>query len=100
VISRDQPIVCTLEGVARPNRLEEWRSALRFVTARTAIPDGMRMTLAPDAPVAEIAGLAAAEQQCCAFFAFAITLDSRGVALEVTAPADARSVLEGLFGPP
>jgi MerR family transcriptional regulator, copper efflux regulator len=98
VISREQPIVCTLEGAALPSRLDEWRALLQFVTERTEIPGGMRVTFGADTSVGEIARLAAAEQQCCGFFSFAITLDARGVALEVTAPADARPVLEGLFG--
>jgi len=44
--------------------------------------------------------LAAAEQDCCQFFTFAITIDSRGVALEVRAPDDALPVLHTLFGRP
>jgi len=42
--------------------------------------------------------LVAAEQDCCQFLRFAITVDVRGVALEVTAPDDARPIVESLFG--
>ena len=42
--------------------------------------------------------LATAEQDCCTFFAFAITVDTRGIALEVRAPRDAFPILEALFG--
>jgi hypothetical protein len=51
-----------------------------------------------DAPLADVARLAAAEQDCCRFFSFALTVDERGVALEVRAPDDALSLVEALFG--
>ncbi|MFM2071566.1 MAG: hypothetical protein RLZZ623_1829, partial [Actinomycetota bacterium] len=44
--------------------------------------------------------LVAAEQHCCQFFTFAITVDGRGVGLEVRCPAAALPVLESLFGLP
>lgn len=44
--------------------------------------------------------MAAAEQDCCRFFAFSVTVDSRGLALEVRAPADADDVVTTLFGRP
>jgi hypothetical protein len=44
------------------------------------------------------ARLAAAEQACCAFFAFAITIDQRGIALEVRAPAAAEEAVTAVFG--
>jgi hypothetical protein len=40
----------------------------------------------------------AAEQDCCQFFEFAITVDRRGVALEVRAAAEAQPIVESLFG--
>ena len=46
----------------------------------------------------ELMRLAAAEQDCCQFFTFAIIVDTRGVALEVRAPDDALPVLQSLFG--
>jgi hypothetical protein len=39
-----------------------------------------------------------AEHDCCPFFGFAVRVDGRGVALEVTAPADAQLLLESVFG--
>lgn len=44
--------------------------------------------------------LVAAEQDCYQFFDFAITVDTRGTALEVRSPADALAVLQSLFGAP
>ena len=40
----------------------------------------------------------AAEQECCMFFRFAITVDTRGVALEVTAPVAPIDQVCSLFG--
>jgi MerR family transcriptional regulator, copper efflux regulator len=91
-------IACTLDGAAMGTRLAEWQALLAVATARVAGADGVRVEFAADAPVAEIARLAAAEQGCCSFFSFAITVDERGVGLEVQAPDDARPVIDALFG--
>jgi hypothetical protein len=47
--------------------------------------------------VGELARLVAAEQHCCAFISFAITVDQRGVALEVRAPDGADRIVTTLF---
>jgi hypothetical protein len=51
-------------------------------------------------PVEELVRLTAAEQDCCGFFAFAVTIDGRGVGLEIRAPDDAMPVVHALFGTP
>jgi MerR family transcriptional regulator, copper efflux regulator len=99
IASAPVPIACTLDAGEMPERLDDWRSVLGRVTGRTATEDGgLRLTFDPDADVAALAGLIAAEQGCCAFFAFALTVDQRGVALEVRAPEDAEPVVAALFG--
>lgn len=45
-----------------------------------------------------LAALVEAEQTCCPFFSFAITVDQRGLALEVTAPTDGQALLATVFG--
>ena len=47
----------------------------------------------------QVAELAAAEQQCCAFFDFRLHLAGRLLHLEVRAPADAAELLADLFNP-
>jgi hypothetical protein len=47
--------------------------------------------------VSGLADLAVRESDCCAFFAFTITVDGRGVWLAVDAPPDGRPVLDALF---
>src|SRR5215212_7179739 len=93
------PIACTLDGAAMPDRLQEWRALLAHVVTRTPVPDGgLRPELDAATPTAELMRLVAAEQSCCAFFSFAITLDDRGLGLEVRAPTDAAEIVGALFG--
>ena len=66
--------------------------------AREAIPAGVRVRLDAGADVAALATLAAAEQDCCRFFTFAVVVDPAGVALDVTGPDDARPAIEALVG--
>jgi len=93
------PIACTLDATAMPDRLDEWRTMLDQASARTVRADGsVRVEFADGVDVTQLATLAAAEQRCCAFFSFALTIDERGIALEVSAPADASEIVAALFG--
>jgi hypothetical protein len=95
------PIACTLDAAAMPDRLAEWRSTLGHVVGRTRLGDGgLRLVFDTGIEPAELAGLAAAEQRCCAFFSFAITVDQRGTGLEVRVPDGASDVVAALFGQP
>lgn len=89
---------CGLDLGDRPARLDEWRALLTHVEARDAIEGGTRLTLGPGADLAEVARLMAVEQDCCSFFAFALTVDDRGAALEVRAPAEAVHTVDLLLG--
>jgi hypothetical protein len=95
--TEDVPIACTLDAAAIPERMAAWQAMLAQATAREAIAGGVRVRFADDVDVPALAGLAAAEQRCCAFFTFRLTLDGE-IALEVTAPDDARPVLDALVG--
>ena len=85
-----------------------WRAALLAgkagllsgVTGRTAIDGGLRLEFGPGTDAGELARLAAAEQGCCRFFSFAVVIDGRGLALEVSAPGEAADVVTALFGAP
>jgi hypothetical protein len=46
----------------------------------------------------QLARLIGAEQRCCAFFTFTLTVDATGIALEVRAPELAADMVTGLFG--
>lgn len=98
--AEDTPIACTLGAASLPGRLEDWQSLLSHSMGSTRIDDGVRVQLAPTTPLDELIRLVAAEHDCCQFFRFAITVDSRGVGLEVAAPADALPIVESVFGNP
>ncbi|MEY2432795.1 MAG: hypothetical protein QOC92_2520 [Acidimicrobiaceae bacterium] len=97
----DPPIACTLEPAAMPDRMADWRSVLDHARSRSTAPDGsLRVELDDAIDVGALARVVAAEQQCCAFFTFAITVDDRGIGLQVGAPAGAEEIVASLFGPP
>lgn len=92
-------IACTLDADAMPGRLDDWRALLSHAVDRSRTDNGTRRVVFDDRiDIAQLACVVAAEQRCCAFFAFAITIDHRGVALEVDAPRDADEIVTALFG--
>jgi len=94
------PVACTLDAAQLPERLQEWRDVLAHAVGRVDIDGGIRLQLDASTPLDRLALLVRAEQACCAFFAFAITVDDRGVGLEVRAPVEALSIVDSLFGQP
>lgn len=93
---RTTPVACSLTGDGVAERVAQWRAAVSGAE-RAAIPDGLRLTL-PAGRAATVAGLAAAEQDCCPFFGFRLHLDGPVLHLEVRAPADGAGLLTELFG--
>jgi hypothetical protein len=89
---------CTLAPSDMDARLAEWRAVLSPAPRRVTIDDGVRIEFDSHASISELARLAAAEQECCQFFRFSITVDERGVALEVRAPAEAYELVLAAFG--
>lgn len=97
----EQDVVCTLASTAVDDRVQDWQRVLADAGSRTATEDGgLRVALHPDVDLGRLVKLAVAEQRCCSFFAFALTVDSRGVALEVRAPAGADDIVAAVFGMP
>jgi DNA-binding transcriptional MerR regulator len=92
------PIACTLPADRIDTRIVEWQERLSQTVDRRSIDGGVRLWFAPDVDVAELAALAAAEQRCCPFFTFGLTIGEEGVALDVTGPPDAQPVIEALVG--
>lgn len=93
-------IACTLPAGSIKGRIADWQSLLAHVERREPIAAGIRSVFAHTVPTDELIRLVAAEQDCCQFFRFAITVDSRGIALEVRASEDALSIIESMFGTP
>ena len=94
----DPPITCTLEPGARPDRRADWRSVLSAACERSTTDEGrLRIGFGPDVDLAALTRLIQAEHQCCSFFAFALTVDERGIALEVGARR-AAEIVDSMFG--
>lgn len=91
-------IACTLSAGSISGRLADWNALLAHVARRERIDGGIRLQFASSVPADKLIRLATAEQDCCQFFSFAITVDVRGIALEIRAPADAQSLVESVFG--
>lgn len=96
----DPPIACTLDGGEMANRLAQWRALPEHGGRPTRGDDGALRIELDDTSLAELARLVAAEQECCAFFAFTITVDRRGIGLQVRAPDEAGPLVTSLFGEP
>lgn len=99
-IAGEPAIACTLSAGSMKGRIADWQSLLAHVERREPIDGGVRAVFAASVPTQELIGLVAAEQDCCQFFQFAVTVDTRGIALEVRAPVDAQSIVESMFGAP
>jgi MerR family transcriptional regulator, copper efflux regulator len=95
---RSVPVACSLAGPAIGDRIRQWHD-LTGDAGREAIPDGIRLILPADR-AAQVAGLAAAEHECCPFFDFRISFAGQRMHLDVRAPAGAAAMLAGLFAAP
>ncbi|MDP9072698.1 MAG: MerR family transcriptional regulator [Actinomycetota bacterium] len=99
VAEGDPLISCSLDPGAMPARRADWQAILGQAQGRTAAADGgLRVEFGDDVSLGDLARLVAAEQTCCAFFGFCITVDRRGIGLEVRAPEAAADLVEALFG--
>ncbi|MEV8313417.1 MerR family transcriptional regulator [Streptomyces sp. NPDC059900] len=94
---RTAEVACSLTGEGLRERTVQWREAVDGAV-RTAVPEGIRLTL-PVGRIARVAELAAAEQQCCPFLDFRLRPDGQRLHLEVRAPADGAGLLTDLFAP-
>jgi DNA-binding transcriptional MerR regulator len=91
------PVACTLTDSEQAERLHHWQRVLGHAHRRDRISGGLRIDLPADL-AGEIATLAAAEQQCCAFFDFTLRLSDGNLSLAVRAPAEAAPLLADVFG--
>jgi hypothetical protein len=106
VTAAGAPLVCTLDadgdntdGGNMERRLGEWRAVLAEATGREEIEDGIAVSFGHGVErTAELGRLLAAEYSCCSFASYHLTIDARGVRMEVRAPAEARDALAAVFG--
>jgi DNA-binding transcriptional MerR regulator len=93
----DVPMACTLEPGEVNSRVEAWTTLAARSVESVGTTDGVELRFGPDVAPAEVAALAASEQQCCSFLRFELRLTSDGTTLEIVAPADAREVVRALL---
>jgi hypothetical protein len=97
----DFPIACTLDPISLEARRDTLLPGLvREATARSALPDGLRLTFAPtpEMPMA-IARVVEAERHCCHFLRFQLTVEPGNgpIVLEVSGPPGTGAFLEQLL---
>jgi DNA-binding transcriptional MerR regulator len=93
-------LACTLDPNEVAGRLADWRASLGAAVGREAVEGGVRVRFSADVDVADLAALVVAENDCCQFFTFGLTIGAGGVALDVTGPPDAQPVITALVGAP
>jgi len=91
-------IACTLSGDEIGDRLAQWEAAVATANELTSIDGGTRLRFERDVDMAALVALIAAEQDCCRFFTFTLTVASDLVVLDVTGPDDAQLVIDALVG--
>ena len=98
------PIACTLTPGEAVDRVGDWARLLADQTGqprRTAddTTAAITVTFPPDPDVAaRAAELAAAEQACCAFIDFTLTIGRTGTTLTATTLLDAAPIIDALLG--
>jgi hypothetical protein len=94
------PIACSLGAGAVQRRIADWRAALREVTRREPVEDGVRLHLPRTTPIAPLASLIQAEQTCCPFFTFTLAVGIDAITLDITGPEGAEDIIHALAGSP
>jgi MerR family transcriptional regulator, copper efflux regulator len=92
-LATEEPVACSL-GSAQHERVEQWRRALTDAPHQR-FTGGVRVEL-PITALATVSELAVAEQQCCPFFTFDISLHGAVFFLTITAPPEAMPILDDL----
>jgi len=92
------PIACTLSSDRLSDRLGEWQDLLRLAVGRVPVPGGGRVRFDRSIDVGAVGSLIAAEQECCQFFTFSLTVGVDEVVLDVTGPAEAQPIIDVLIG--
>ena len=95
----DAPVVCTLDPAEVQGRVDDWQALVGRAEDRERIDGGLRLRFPPDIDVGAVAALAAAEQTCCRFFTFRLTIGG-SPSLDVIGPPDAQPLIESLVGAP
>ena len=92
--AEEVPVACSL-GSGMGERLAEWHEVLAGATPMVTV--GQALVELPVSLLAQVAALAAAEQECCPFFDFTLRLNGTSVELGIKVPAHAHDMLLALL---
>src|SRR6185437_12729409 len=92
-------IACTLSPTALESRSERWRRLIAGSgLGRAEAPDGLRLRFRADRGVAaELADLAAAERECCAWAAWWVESGDDGISLVARSTGDGVAALHAML---
>jgi len=93
-----QGACCSLNADELRVRLAEWRGLRDRATGIELLPDGVRVELPADEPLAELARLVSAESECCGFYRFTIEVTGATRRLNVDAGAGGGAAVAALLG--
>jgi DNA-binding transcriptional MerR regulator len=93
----EPPIACTLPTGEMDERSAQWQQLLDVATSSEKDADGVRIHFPRDVELGPIVALLDAEQRCCRFFTFALTIGDGDVILDVAAPPEAAPILADLL---
>jgi hypothetical protein len=95
--AREVPIACTLDAGAMPERMAAWQHLAAHVVERVDVPEGVQVRFGSAVSAAEVADLAAKEQACCSFFRFGVGIADGETTLDISAPPEARTMVDALL---
>ena len=104
VVDEAPAIACSLGRDELGDRVQDWHDILSTATSRGEVGSagptvGVRYDFtAAAATTAALAGLIAAETQCCSFYTFTLGVSATEITLDVRAPQEAQPLLDDLFG--
>ena len=95
----DRPVACSLTSADMAARVGRWRRlAVRAMTGRTETADGLRIRFRADPGVEdELRDLAAGENDCCPWAAWAVKTAGHEVVLEIHSQGEGVTALHGMF---
>jgi hypothetical protein len=94
-----EPIACSLTTSQAAERARQTADiASRALRGREAIAGGQRLRFAGDRELEdELRAVVAAEAECCSFLDMRLRRGGGVIELDITGPAEARPIIEGLF---
>lgn len=90
---------CTLPSRELPERLAAWHAVAGRAMAYDRTERGVRLMLPAEAALCDrVEELVRLEAECCTFFTFSVTRHGTTLVLDVSAPQEARTMIDELLG--